>query len=287
LTLTKEESDDKLEGYPKFDPKRLENDNKVVHLWDPATFDYFGSKPVMSTEDVQNIVQRAKSAQKVWEKSTFSQRRLLLRTMLRYITENQESCARVAVRESGKTFLDAIIGEVLVTCEKLAWLIDSGEQYLSPEYRSTGRMMIMKKVHVQYVPLGVIAAIVPWNYPFHNVFNPVSAALFSGNAIVIKVSEYASWSIDYYKRIIDACLDAVGAPRDLVQFVVGYGATGDALVRSGVDKIIFVGSPGVGALVARSASANLTPVVLELGGKDPFIVCEDADVKSIVQTACR
>ncbi len=69
------------------------------------------------------------------------------------------------------------------------------------------------------------------------MFNPVSAALFSGNAIVIKVSEHASWSIDYYKRIIDACLAAVGAPADLVQFVVGYGPTGEALVKSGVDKV--------------------------------------------------
>jgi acyl-CoA reductase-like NAD-dependent aldehyde dehydrogenase len=157
--------------------------------------------------------------------------------MLRYITENQEACARVAVRDSGKTLLDAIIGEVLVSCEKLAWLAHSGEQYLQPESRDTGRMMIMKKVRVEFQPLGVIGAIVPWNYPFHNVFNPVSAALFSGNAIVIKVSEYASWSIGYYKRIIDACLEAVGAPKDLVQFVVGYGPTGDALVRSGVDKV--------------------------------------------------
>ena len=84
----------------------------------------------------------------------------------------------------------------------------------------------------------------------------VSAALFSGNAIVIKVSEFASFSIDYYKRIIDACLEAVGAPKDLVQFVVGYGLTGDALVRSGVDKIIFVGSPAVGAMVAKAAAGN-------------------------------
>eukprot|EP00607_Mallomonas_marina_P003787 CAMPEP_0182430560 /NCGR_PEP_ID=MMETSP1167-20130531/41635_1 /TAXON_ID=2988 /ORGANISM="Mallomonas Sp, Strain CCMP3275" /LENGTH=478 /DNA_ID=CAMNT_0024615799 /DNA_START=337 /DNA_END=1773 /DNA_ORIENTATION=- len=207
--------------------------------------------------------------------------------MLRFITENQVDCARVAVRESGKTLLDAIIGEVLVTCEKLAWLSDKGEQCLTKEYRDTGRMMMMKRVYVEWVPLGVIGAIVPWNYPFHNVFNPVSAALFSGNSIVIKVSEYASWSIQYYKRVIDACLDAVQAPRDLVQFVVGYGAAGEALVSSGVDKIIFVGSPGVGVKVAQTAARSLTPVVLELGGKDPFVVCEDADVKGIVQTACR
>ena len=265
VVLTKEESSDVLEGYPKFDPKKLEGEQKIIHLWDPSTLDYFGTKTAMTDSEVKAIVAKARIAQEKWKTSTFATRRLFLKTMQRYIVENQENCARVAVRENGKTMLDALIGEVLVTCEKLAWLISSGEQYLVPEYRDTGRMMMMKRVHVEYVPLGVIGAIVPWNYPFHNVFNPVSAALFSGNAIVIKVSEYASWSIDYYKRVIDACLDAVGAPRDLVQFVIGFGQTGSSLVTSGVDKVIFVGSPQVGAIVARTAAANLTPVVLELG----------------------
>jgi len=77
-----------------------------------------------------------------------------MKTMLKYITENAEQCAKVAVRDSGKTLLDALIGEVLVTCEKLTWLISSGEKYLVDEYRDTGRMMIMKKVHVEYIPLG-------------------------------------------------------------------------------------------------------------------------------------
>ena len=287
VNMTKEESTTVLDGYPKFDTDLLNKDQSIIHLWDPSTLDYFGKINTMDDKEVKAVVAKGRVAQQEWVKSSFTKRRLLMRTMQRFIVENQENCARVAVRESGKTLLDALIGEVLVTCEKLAWLANSGEQYLQPEYRDTGRMMAMKKVHVEYVPLGVIGAIVPWNYPFHNVFNPVSAALFSGNAIVIKVSEYASWSIGYYKRVIDACLDAVGAPRDLVQFVVGYGATGSSLVTSGVDKVIFVGSPQVGAIVARTAAANLTPVVLELGGKDPFIVCDDANVAGIVQTACR
>lgn len=216
VTPTKEEAEDHLEGYPKFDQKQLEGEAKIVHMWDPSTLDYFGSRPAMDAEEVNKIVASARVAQLEWKKSSFDKRRLLMRTMCRFFTENQETCARVAVRESGKTLLDALIGEILVTCEKLTWLAESGEQYLQREYRDTGRMMVMKRVYVDWTPLGVIGAIVPWNYPFHNVFNPVSAALFSGNAIVIKVSEYASWSITYYKRVIDACLDAVGAPRDLV-----------------------------------------------------------------------
>lgn len=287
VTLTKEESEERLENYPKFDYKKMDGEREKVFLFDPSTLDYFGEIKAMGTEEVKAAVQKARDAQKVWKNSTFEKRKELMRVMLRYITENQESCARVAVRESGKTFLDALIGEVLVTCEKLVWLSESGEQYLQPEYRDSGRMMMMKKAYVEFVPLGVIGAIVPWNYPFHNVFNPVSAALFSGNAIVIKVSEFASWSIRYYKAIIDGCLEAVGAPKDLVQFVVGYAATGSALVTSGVDKVIFVGSPQVGAIVAKTAADSLTPVVLELGGKDPFVVCDDADVDGIIQTACR
>jgi acyl-CoA reductase-like NAD-dependent aldehyde dehydrogenase len=287
VELKESEKLDILEGYPKFDIRKLENAKDTVYLWDPSTFDFLGEMKAMNAAEVNEAVQRARVAQAQWKTSSFATRKELLRIMLRYITENQESCARVAVRDSGKSMLDAIIGEILVTCEKLVWLINSGEQYLVPEEREPGRLMMMKRVYVEYVPFGVIGAIVPWNYPFHNVFNPVSAALFSGNSIVIKVSEYASWSIRYYKAIIDACLDAVGAPRDLVQFVVGYGATGHALVTSGVDKLIFVGSPGVGVIVAKAAADNLTPVVLELGGKDPFVVCDDINVDSVVQTACR
>eukprot|EP01031_Cornospumella_fuschlensis_P038858 gene38858-47261_t len=203
VKLEKEELEEKLEGYPKFDPRKLDGEREKVYKWDPSTYDYLGEMPAMSAQQVQAAVQRARVAQAEWKKSSFATRKLLMRIMLRYITENQEHCARVAVRESGKTLLDALIGEVLVTCEKLIWLANSGEQWLQPEYREAGRMMMLKRVHVEYVPLGVIGAIVPWNYPFHNVFNPVSAALFTGNSIVIKVSEYASWSIRYYKAIID------------------------------------------------------------------------------------
>merc|ERR1719221_1909315 len=88
--------------------------------------------------------------------------------------------------------IDALIGEITVTLEKLRWTVAFGERYLLPEYRDSGLMNMHKTSRVEWVPVGVVGAIVPWNYPFHNVFNPVIAALFSGNAIIIKVSEYAA-----------------------------------------------------------------------------------------------
>merc|ERR1719478_862540 len=200
--------------------------------------------------------------------------------------ENAEQIAQVACRESGKTMVDAMVGEITVTLEKLRWTQSQGEQYLKPEYRDSGLMNLHKTSRLEFVPVGVVGAIVPWNYPFHNVFNPLIAATFSGNAIIIKVSEYASWSTKYYGRVIQACLKAVGAPPDLVQFSTGYGEAGNALVQS-VDKIIFVGSVGVGKKVMETASKTCTPVILELGGKDPFIVCDDADPEALAQLVVR
>lgn len=106
--------------------------------------------------------------------------------------------------------------------------------------------MFYKKARVEYHPVGVVGAIVPWNYPFHNILNPLTAALFAGNGAVIKVSEHATWSALCYERVIKAALVAVGAPEHLVQIVTGFGEAGNALVTGGVDKLIFVGSTAIG-----------------------------------------
>eukprot|EP00937_MAST-01D_sp_MAST-1D-sp2_P004250 g4250.t1 len=290
VALEPEEREDVLRGRAKFDPATMPAAaaRGKVPCWDPCTMDALGELEADSAERVREKVALARAAQAQWASSSFAQRRRLMRTLRRYIVENMDTIARVAVRDSGKTMVDAYFGEVLVTCEKLKWLASgAGEAALRDERRAPGSMMMTKRVRVEYRPFGVIGAIVPWNYPFHNVFNPLSAALFAGNGIVIKVSEYASWSAQYYGRVIDACLRAAGAPAGLVQFVFGHAEAGSALVTSGADKLIFVGSPGVGAKVMAAAAPALTPVVLELGGKDPFVVCDDADLGAVLQIAVR
>lgn len=176
----------------------------------------------------------------------------------------------------------------MTTCEKLWWLIDHGEEALKPEKRPAGRMMFYKSARVEFVPLGVVGAIVPWNYPYHNVLNPLSAALFAGNGLVLKVSEHAAWSgAGFVKKIVDAALAAIGAPKDLVKIIAGYGDAGAALVSGGVDHLIFVGSTGVGRAVAAGAAPTLTPVTLELGGKDAFVVLADADLDAALAAGLR
>eukprot|EP00050_Salpingoeca_kvevrii_P014418 m.35957 g.35957 ORF g.35957 m.35957 type:complete len:608 (+) comp5753_c0_seq1:41-1864(+) len=262
---------------------------KDIPNYDPATGAILGSgtTKAMTPEEVKAAVTAARVAQKEWAKTSFDERRKVLATLLDYVVEHQEDICRVASRDTGKTMVDGSFGEVLTTCEKLRWTMKYGESVLKAEYRDVSALMFYKSARVEYHPLGVLGAIIPWNYPFHNMFGPLISALFSGNAIVIKVSEYVCWSSEYYGNIVKETLKQLGHSPDLVQIIVGTGEAGNALVTSGIDKVTFIGSPGVGKLVMRAAAETLTPVILELGGKDAAIVCDDCDYDQIVGLAMR
>ncbi|KAE8730953.1 Aldehyde dehydrogenase 22A1 [Hibiscus syriacus] len=265
---------------PTIPPRgRTQQSDRKVQCYEPATMKYLGYFPALTPAEVKERVAQARKAQKIWARSSFKQRRQFLRILLKYILKHQELICEVSSRDTGKTMVDASLGEIMTTCEKITWLLSEGEKWLKPEYRSSGRSMLHKISKVEFHPLGVIGAIVSWNYPFHNIFNPMLAAVFSGNGVV---SEHASFSGCFYFRIIQAALAAVGAP----EIWLSFAETGEALVSS-VDKIIFVGSPGVGKMIMTKASETLIPVTLELGGKDAFIVCEDVDIPHVAQVAVR
>ncbi len=250
----------------------------------PATGEPLGSVRVDSPADVDAAVARAKAAQKAWGRTSFAERRRVLRALLAYIVEHKEDiCAEVA-RGSGKTRENALVGEIWPACEKLRWTIANGEKYLRPEKISSG-LLLHKKARLEYHPLGVVASIIPWNYPFQNIINPIIPALMTGNAIVIKPSEWVAWSS---ARLIDALREVVastGHNPDLIQAVQGFGETGAALARSAVDTILFIGSVANGRRVVQGSAERVTPVVMELGGKDAFIVCDDADLEQAVHAS--
>ena len=144
----------------KFDLLKHEKANKpdlsVVKCWDPSTLTYLGEVKADTKDSVELKIRKCRAAQEVWATSSFSQRRQLMKTMLRFVVENQATIAKVAVRDSGKTVTDAIFGEVLVTCEKLKWLAANGESVLQNEKRATGSLVwFTKNVWVEYRPLGV------------------------------------------------------------------------------------------------------------------------------------
>ena len=256
----------------------------TIECQNPATLEKLGEVPSLSEADVAERLSRARQAQVAWGQTSFAERRRVLRMLLDYIIDHQAEICRLCSTDSGKTMADAAMGEIFPVCEKIRYLIDHGEDDLRSDQRPSGLLM-HKAARVEYLPLGVVGVICPWNFPFHNILCPTVPALFAGNAVIAKTSEWTSWSAADFQAIFDEVLTKAGYSPDLVQIITGGGETGRALVTSGVEKIFFTGSPENGRKVMAAASETLTPVVLELGGKDPMIICDDADLDQAVGAA--
>lgn len=239
---------------------------------------------------IDRAIEQAKAAQVAWRETTFRQRRAVLRSMLRHVLDNQHELCRVACLDSGKTMVDAQLGEILVTAEKLTWTLKHGEAALRPSRRMTNLLMAYKRNEVWYEPLGVVAALVSWNYPFHNLIGPVISALFAGNAIVVKASEQTAWSASFFANVARGALVAHGHDPALVQPVVCWPAVAPHLTsHPSISHVTFIGSKPVCHKVAASAAQSLTPIVAELGGKDAAIVLDSArgDLSRIVNILLR
>lgn len=255
-----------------------------IECVNPATGEVLGSMAAATPADVTAAVARAREAQKTWAHSSYAQRRAVLRHMLDLVLEHVDELCEAVVKDSGKTYENALLGEIMPVSNKIRWVMKNGEKYLKPERVASG-LLPHKKGRIEYRSLGVVACIVPWNYPFQNIFGSLVSPLMAGNAVVLKASEELAWSTQLFQAIIDEALGRAGVSADTVQVINGYGDTGAALVRSGVDKILFIGSGGNGRRIIEGSAEQLTPVTMELGGKDPLIVCDDAHLEQSVHAA--
>lgn len=138
----------------------------AIQCYAPATGEFLGFVNPTTPDGIDRVISKASEAQIQWAKTGFTQRRRVLRTLLKFLLDNQELVARVACLDSGKTRVDALFGELLVTAEKLQWTLDHGEKALKTERRPTNRMMFYKKNEVHYEPLGVVGACVSWKYVY-------------------------------------------------------------------------------------------------------------------------
>ncbi|KAH8880164.1 succinate-semialdehyde dehydrogenase, variant [Thozetella sp. PMI_491] len=261
-----------------------------IQCYAPATGELLGFVNPHTAGGIDRAIGSAHTAQKTWAQTTFRQRRAVLRSILEYVLDNQETICRIACLDSGKTMVDAQLGEILVTTEKLQWTLSHGEKALRPDRRPTNLLMAYKRNTVTYEPLGVVAALVSWNYPFHNLIGPVISAIFAGNGIVVKASEQTAWSATYFMNIAKGALAAHGHDPSLVQSVVCWPQTAGHLTsHPDISHITFIGSRPVCHKVAASAAKVLTPVVAELGGKDASIVLDSAvrDLPRIVNILLR
>lgn len=245
-----------------------------LQCWNPSTCEHIGEMDDMTPDQVTDAIKKAQKAQISWQHTSFETRKRFIKILLKYTLAEIDTICRVSMRESGKVKMDAVLGEITPTVEKMRWMLANGEEVLRPEARGgKGLLTLHKSARIEYRPLGVIAVFAPFNYPFTNLMNHIISGCFAGNAVVAKVSEFTSLSSRLYLRVVRKALVEVGGDPDLVQVVTGLAQCGAALASSPlIHKIIFTGSDKIGKLIMKQASDNLTPCVLELGGKDPFVV---------------
>jgi succinate-semialdehyde dehydrogenase/glutarate-semialdehyde dehydrogenase len=240
----------------------------------PVTREPIGELTVAAASEVRAVVARARAAQPAWEAAGFGERARVMRRALKILIRRQEEIIDVLVRETGRSRVETIMMEIFASCDSLSYHAKHAERILGDQ-RKPLHLLRNKKLVVTYRPLGVIGVITPWNGPFILALNPSVQAMMAGNAVVVKPSEVTPLAA---RLVADLFKDA-GLPEGVFTVVEGDGETGAALVESGVDKISFTGSVRTGRKVGEACGRNLIPCTLELGGKDPMIVCADADLE--------
>jgi len=245
----------------------------AVH--NPATQEIIGTLPNLGAAQIAGAVAKAAAAQVRWAATPVKERLKILSRFADLLCEQKEAVAAVISREAGKPQAEALSTEILVVLDTVKYLRNTLPGFLRPEPVPHGNpAMKLKRGMLLREPYGVVGIISPWNYPFSVPSVQTLTALATGNAVALKPSEFTPYSSLELQRL----LREAGLDHELLQVITGEGGAGAALLAADVQKVIFTGSVATGKRVAQTAAARLLPVVLELGGKDPMIVLEDADV---------
>ncbi len=241
----------------------------------PATGEILREFDSASEHEVRDAVARARAAQPAWSALGVRKRAAVLKEFQFLLHDKKAEIAAVITREAGKPYAEALTTEVLVALDSARFCVENAHGLLREEVVQHGNLaMKTKSGRVLREPYGVIGIISPWNYPFSIPTTESLAALIAGNTVVVKPSELTSLIALELAKLFHSA----GAPENVFHVMVGDGSTGAALLESDIDKLIFTGSVPTGKRIAQAAAARLLPVVLELGGKDPMLVLDDADV---------
>ena len=248
----------------------------LVKVVNPTTGKVFETFPITTKEQVDAKVGRAREAFRSWSRLDVDGRAAYLQRFAEILRKHKEDYGRTMTMEMGK-----IIRESVAEVEKCAWAADyfaqNSKRFLEPEAVVTDS----QRSYVAFHPRGVLGSIMPWNFPMWQIIRFAIPALAAGNTAVIKP---ASASPRTGLHVEEAFQEA-GLPEGVLQIVVGDYTTGTALIRSPVDFVSLTGSVSTGVKIAREAAKGLKKTVLELGGSDPFIVCEDADLDQAARGA--
>jgi acyl-CoA reductase-like NAD-dependent aldehyde dehydrogenase len=259
----------------------LETATRQIEVQNPATGEVIASVPVLSVDDVEGVVARARAAQPGWEALGFEGRGRILRRAQKWVIDNADRVARTIVSENGKAYEDALLAEVSYAAGAFGFWAKNAPKFLADEkVRSSSPFVIGRKLVVRYAPVGVVGVIGPWNYPLTNSFGDCIPALAAGNSCVLKPASLTPLTSLFMAEGLREC----GLPEDVFIVAAGGGDVGSEMIDH-VDAVMFTGSTEVGKKVMERAAKTLTPVGLELGGKDPMLVLADADLERAANAA--
>ncbi len=254
----------------------------TLESFNPASGDLVGSVATITPDQVQAIVDDVARIQPAWAELSLADRARYMRRTADALLDEIDQIADLLVAEQGKPRTEAYTMELLPTVDALHWCAKAGPKILADErVRMTQAFTLSKKGHFSYEPIGVVGVIAPWNYPWSIPFGEVAIALMAGNGVVLKPASLTPLLGEAIRRVFEKG----GLPEGLLRVVHGGGAVGDALARSSVGKVFFTGSVEVGRRVGEVCAQQLKGSVLELGGKDPMIVCADADLDNAIAGA--
>jgi acyl-CoA reductase-like NAD-dependent aldehyde dehydrogenase/choline dehydrogenase-like flavoprotein len=253
-----------------------------IPVENPATGETIGHVPELGAEEVASIVAAAREAQPGWEAAGFEERARILMAARAWMVANGERVVRTICGETGRPADETQFAELSYGLSALEFWAKHALDYLADEEVDSASPVVRggRRLKVRYAPLGVVGVIGPWNFPLNNSFGDCIPALAAGNAVVLKPSEVTPLT----SLLMAEMLDEVGLPEHVFSVATGRGETGAALIDL-VDYVMFTGSVRTGKLVMKQAADTLTPVSLELGGKDPMIVLADADIERAVNAA--
>jgi acyl-CoA reductase-like NAD-dependent aldehyde dehydrogenase len=253
----------------------------ALESFNPATGELIGTVETITPAKVQGIVDDVAEVQPFWAALSLEDRARYMRRAVDVLLEDIDEIAELLTNEQGKPRVESYTMELLPTVDSLKWIADNGPSILSDEKLSMPIILKSKSAKFTYEPIGVVGVIAPWNYPWSIPFGEVAIALMAGNGVVLKPASLTPLIGERIRQTFEKA----GLPEGLVRTVHGGGRIGDALVKSSAGKIFFTGSVEVGKKVGVECAKRMKGSVLELGGKDPQIVCADADLANAVSGA--
>ena len=251
----------------------------TIQSINPATEEVLASFDEFTVEQIRRVLDAAVATFQGWRRTSFAERARLMRNAASYLRQHKAELAGLITAEMGKPIVEAE-----AEIEKCAWNCDfyaeNVDQFLAPQSVSTNA----RESYVAFEPLGTVLAIMPWNFPFWQVFRFAAPALMAGNVALLK---HAS-NVPQCALAIEEVFKAAGFPHGAFQTLLISGAVAETLIEDHrIQAVTLTGSDSTGTKVAQAAGRSLKKTVLELGGSDPFIVLADADLGAAAATGAR